>query len=645
MKRMLINATQREELRVALIDGQRLYDLNIENPKYEQKKSNIYKGKIIRIEPSLDAVFIDYGVEKNGFLSLKEISKKYFIDSKNTNYRSNIKDLLKKGQEIIVQINKEERGKKGASLTTFISLAGSYLVLMPNSPCSGGISRQITGNDRTKLKKILTLLKIPKGMSLIIRTAGLGKSLDSLKWDLKLRLKHWKNIKKLAKNNKAPFLLHQESNVIVRAFRDYMRQDIKEILIDDLKIFNFVQQYIKNLGKPDFINRIKFYTGEVPLFSHYQIESQIESAFKRKVPLPSGGSIIIDTTEALTAIDINSAKNTKGNDIEETAFNTNLEAADEISRQLRLRDLGGLIVIDFIDMNSSENQRKVEKKLYEAVRKDRARIQISHISKFGLLEMSRQRLSPSLGESSHHVCSRCQGTGIIRDNESLSLSILRIIEEESLKENTKEVHAIVPIKIASYLLNEKRNAITAIEKRQGGVRAIIVPSNLLETPHYSVLRIRVGEEIKTASYHLPKLYKNSTLLNLESNYFYNKPYKKFNSNSIQKKEKKIISYLKNKIINFFRIKKIFFSLKKIFFSKNRNNFEKNNKKKFLFTSKIYTYKNFSYKKKKLKHIHFYPKNNISYKLQVQDYQKYLSISRKNFKIHEIFLKKNNKDIK
>lgn len=504
MKRMLINATQQEELRVALVDGQRLYDLDIESPGHEQKKANIYKGKITRIEPSLEAAFVDYGAERHGFLPLKEIAREYFPSNYASHGRPNIKDVLREGQEVIVQVDKEERGNKGAALTTFISLAGSYLVLMPNNPRAGGISRRIEGDDRTELKEALSSLELPDGMGLIVRTAGVGKSADALQWDLAFRLKHWEAIKKAAEGRAAPFLIHQESNVIVRAFRDYLRPDIGEILIDNPKILDLAREHIAALGRPDFSSKIKLYSGEIPLFSHYQIESQIESAFQREVRLPSGGSIVIDTTEALTAIDINSARATRGGDIEETAFNTNLEAADEIARQLRLRDLGGLIVIDFIDMTPVRHQREVENRLRDAVRQDRARIQIGRISRFGLLEMSRQRLSPSLGESSHHVCPRCSGTGTIRDNESLSLSILRLIEEEALKENTREVHAIVPVPIASYLLNEKREAVNAIEKRQGGVRAVIVPHDGMQTPHYNVLRIRKGEEKTTLSYLLPQ---------------------------------------------------------------------------------------------------------------------------------------------
>ncbi|EMR4102663.1 ribonuclease E [Serratia marcescens] len=506
MKRMLINATQQEELRVALVDGQRLYDLDIESPGHEQKKANIYKGKITRIEPSLEAAFVDYGAERHGFLPLKEIAREYFPSNYSSHGRPNIKDVLREGQEVIVQVDKEERGNKGAALTTFISLAGSYLVLMPNNPRAGGISRRIEGDDRTELKEALSSLQLPDGMGLIVRTAGVGKSADALQWDLSFRLKHWEAIKKAAEGRPAPFLIHQESNVIVRAFRDYLRPDIGEILIDNPKILDLAKEHIAALGRPDFSSKIKLYSGEIPLFSHYQIESQIESAFQREVRLPSGGSIVIDSTEALTAIDINSARATRGGDIEETAFNTNLEAAGEIARQLRLRDLGGLIVIDFIDMTPVRHQREVENRLRDAVRQDRARIQIGRISRFGLLEMSRQRLSPSLGESSHHVCPRCNGTGTIRDNESLALSILRLIEEEALKENTKEVHAIVPVQVASYLLNEKRESVSAIEKRQGGVKAVIVPNDEMQTPHYSVLRVRKGEETSTLSYLLPKLH-------------------------------------------------------------------------------------------------------------------------------------------
>ncbi len=504
MKRMLINATQKEELRVALVDGQRLFDLDIESPGHEQKKANIYKGKITRIEPSLEAAFVDYGAERHGFLPLKEIAREYFPDDYVFQGRPNIRDILSEGQEVIVQVNKEERGNKGAALTTFVSLAGSYLVIMPNNPRAGGISRRIEGDERTELKEALSSLDVPEGVGLIVRTAGVGKSPEELQWDLKVLLHHWEAIKQASQNRPAPFLIHQESDVIVRAIRDYLRRDIGEILIDSPKVFEKAKEHIK-LVRPDFINRVKLYQGEVPLFSHYQIESQIESAFQREVRLPSGGSIVIDVTEALTAIDINSARSTRGGDIEETALNTNLEAADEIARQLRLRDLGGLVVIDFIDMTPVRHQREVENRIRDAVRQDRARIQISRISRFGLLEMSRQRLSPSLGESSHHICPRCQGTGKVRDNESLSLSILRLIEEEALKENTKQVHTIVPVQIASYLLNEKRKAISNIEKRHN-VDVIVAPNEAMETPHFSVFRLRDGEEVNELSYNLAKIH-------------------------------------------------------------------------------------------------------------------------------------------
>lgn len=501
MKRMLINATQKEELRVALVDGQRLFDLDIESPGHESKKANIYKGRITRIEPSLEAAFVDYGAERHGFLPLKEIAREYFPEGYTYQGRPSIKEVLREGQEVIVQVEKEERGSKGAALTTFISLAGSYLVLMPNNPRAGGISRRIEGDERTQLKAALSTLELPQGMGLIVRTAGVGKSAEELEWDLNVLLNHWGAIKQASDSNAAPFLIHQESNVIVRAIRDYLRRDIGEILIDSNTIFERAQAHIQ-LIRPDFMNRVKKYDGEVPLFSHYQIESQIESAFQREVRLPSGGSIVIDPTEALTSIDINSARATKGSDIEETALNTNLEAADEIARQLRLRDLGGLVVIDFIDMTPVRHQREVESRLRDAVRLDRARVQIGRISRFGLLEMSRQRLSPSLAEASHHICPRCTGTGVVRDNESLALSVLRLIEEEALKDNTAQVLAVVPVPIASYLLNEKRRSVNHIEKNQE-VKITVVPNSDMETPHFEVIRVREGEEFDLLSYLLP----------------------------------------------------------------------------------------------------------------------------------------------
>ncbi|CAM4222223.1 ribonuclease E [Vibrio agarivorans] len=502
MKRMLINATQKEELRVALVDGQKLFDLDIESPGHESKKANIYKGRITRIEPSLEAAFVDYGAERHGFLPLKEIAREYFPQGYSYQGRPSIKEVLTEGQEVIVQVEKEERGNKGAALTTFISLAGSYLVLMPNNPRAGGISRRIEGDERTQLKAALSTLELPQGMGLIVRTAGVGKSAEELEWDLNVLLNHWGAIKQASDSNEAPFLIHQESNVIVRAIRDYLRRDIGEILIDSNTIYERAVEHIR-LVRPDFINRVKKYDGEVPLFSHYQIESQIESAFQREVRLPSGGSIVIDPTEALTSIDINSARATKGGDIEETALNTNLEAADEIARQLRLRDLGGLVVIDFIDMTPVRHQREVENRLRDAVRLDRARVQIGRISRFGLLEMSRQRLSPSLAEASHHICPRCTGTGVVRDNESLALSVLRLIEEEALKDNTSQVLAVVPVSIASYLLNEKRRSVNHIERNQE-VKITIVPNSDMETPHFEVIRVRDGEEQNILSYLVPK---------------------------------------------------------------------------------------------------------------------------------------------
>lgn len=500
MKRMLINATQEEELRVALVDGQQLYDLDIESPGHEQKKANIYKGKITRVEPSLEAAFVDYGAERHGFLPLKEIARNYFPSGYSYQGRPNIKEVVREGQEVIVQIDKEERGTKGAALTTFISLAGSYLVLMPNNPRAGGISRRIEGDERTELKEALSGLTVPEGMGLIVRTAGVGKSPEELEWDLNVLLNHWESIHKASQERAAPVLIHQESNVIVRAIRDYLRRDVGEILIDNPVIFERAKAHIE-LVRPDFLNRVKLYKGEVALFNHFQIESQIESAFQREVRLPSGGSIVIDPTEALTSIDINSSRATKGGDIEETALQTNLEAADEIARQLRLRDLGGLIVIDFIDMTPVRHQREVENRLREAVHQDRARIQLGRISRFGLLEMSRQRLRPSLNESSSHICPRCQGQGVIRDNESLALSILRLIEEEAMKDNTEQVHGQVPVDVAAYLLNEKRAAIASLEQRND-VRVYIIPNQHLETPHYEVTRIRQNEIPEAASYEL-----------------------------------------------------------------------------------------------------------------------------------------------
>ncbi|WP_218673566.1 ribonuclease E [Pseudomonas sp. ABC1] len=486
MKRMLINATQPEELRVALVDGQRLFDLDIESGAREQKKANIYKGKITRVEPSLEAAFVDFGAERHGFLPLKEISREYF--KKAPEGRINIKDVLSEGQEVIVQVEKEERGNKGAALTTFISLAGRYLVLMPNNPRAGGISRRIEGEERNELREALNGLNVPADMGLIVRTAGLGRSSEEMQWDLDYLLQLWSAVKEASLDRSAPFLIYQESNVIIRAIRDYLRQDIGEVLIDSVDAQNEALSFIQQV-MPQYASKIKLYEDSVPLFNRFQIESQIETAFQREVKLPSGGSIVIDPTEALVSIDINSARATKGGDIEETALQTNLEAAEEIARQLRLRDIGGLIVIDFIDMTPAKNQRAVEEKVREALEADRARIQVGRISRFGLLEMSRQRLRPSLGETSGIVCPRCNGQGIIRDVESLSLAILRLIEEEALKDRTAEVRARVPFQVAAFLLNEKRNSITKIELRTRA-RIFILPDDHLETPHFEVQRLR-----------------------------------------------------------------------------------------------------------------------------------------------------------
>lgn len=488
MIRMLINATQQEELRVALVDGQRLYDLDIESGSREQKKSNIYKGRITRIEPSLEAAFVDFGAERHGFLPLKEISKTYFSKKSNHEGRVNIKDVLSEGQEVIVQVDKEERGNKGAALTTFVSLAGRYLVLMPNNPRAGGISRRIDGDDRSHLKEAMSGLNTPENGGLIVRTAGVGRSTEELQWDLDYLDTLWNSITKAASEKPAPFLIYQESNIVIRAIRDYLREDIGEVLIDEKDAYqdaiNFVMQVM-----PHFKSRIKMYTDSTPLFNRFQIETQIETAFQREVRLPSGGSIVIDPTEALVSIDINSARATKGGDIEETALQTNLEAADEIARQLRLRDIGGLVVIDFIDMTPVRNQKEVENRMKNALEADRARVQIGRISRFGLLEMSRQRLRPSLGETSGIVCPRCNGQGFIRDVESLALSVLRLIEEECAKERTAQIRAVLPVSVATFLLNEKRTNIAKIEKRNH-VHIILVPNPHMETPHFEVERIR-----------------------------------------------------------------------------------------------------------------------------------------------------------
>jgi ribonuclease E len=491
MKKMLINATQPEELRVALVDGQRLYDLDIENRTRTQKKANIYKGKITRVEPSLEAAFVDFGAERHGFLPLKEIAPEYQTKKGKGADHSKIKDLVKEGTEIIIQVDKEERGNKGAAITSYISLAGRYMVLMPNNPKAGGISRRIEGDDRTELRDAINQLQIPDGMGVIVRTAGVGRSAEELQWDLNYLLQLWEAITTASANLRAPTLLFQESNVIVRAVRDYLRDDIDQVLIDSPQAYQEASDFV-GLVMPQYKERIKRYEDPIPMFNRFQIEAQIETAFQREVRLPSGGSIVIDPTEALVSIDINSAKATRGGDIEETALQTNLEAADEIARQLRLRDMGGLVVIDFIDMLAAKNQRAVENRMRDALTIDRARVQVGKISRFGLLEMSRQRLRPSLGETSAIVCPRCTGQGIIRDTKSLALSILRLVEEEAIKDRTAEVRAQVPLDVAAYLLNEKRLALATVESN-ARVRVLVIPNPNMETPHFHVQRLRDDE--------------------------------------------------------------------------------------------------------------------------------------------------------
>jgi len=501
---MLINATQEEELRVAIVDGQKLYDLDIETPSKAQKKANIYKAKITRIEPSLDAVFVNYGADRHGFLPLKDISREYFVKQPESGSRINIREVLREGQDIVVQVEKEERGNKGAALTTFISLAGRFIVLMPNNPRAGGVSRRITGEERDEIRDALRQLEIPDGMGVIIRTAGMGRSDEELNWDLDYLMGIWESIKTAVVQSSGPTLIFQDSNAIIRAIRDHLSSEIGEILIDNADTFNEAREFMAH-AMPHNQNKLKFYDDPTPLFTRFQIESQIESAFAHSVNLPSGGSIVIDHTEALVSIDINSARATKGADIEATAVSTNLEAADEIARQFRLRDLGGLLVIDFIDMGPSKNQRDVENRLRAAVKNDRARVQIGKISRFGLLELSRQRLRPSLGESAHLVCPRCNGIGNIRGVESLALSILRLIGEEARKDQTAKIIAQLPIDVATYLLNEKRDWIRHIEERNN-IQAILVANPGLETPNYSIRRVREDQTVLTensgASYSL-----------------------------------------------------------------------------------------------------------------------------------------------
>jgi len=498
MKRILINATQAEELRVAMVDGQLLYDLDIEIPSREQKKSNIYKGVITRIEPSLEAAFVNYGAERHGFLPFKEISRDYFDESaKDAGSRPTIKEAVKVDQEVIVQVEKEERGNKGAALTTFISLAGRFLVAMPQNPRAGGVSRRIEGDDRDQVREIMAELNMPSGMGVIARTAGVGRTAEEMQWDLDYLTQLWTAIEQASQERKAPFLIYQESDIVIRALRDHYKNDVGEILIDSEQAFERAHEFM-SMVMPNSVNKLKMFKEKQPLFNRFQIENQIESAFNRTVNLPSGGAIVIDHTEALISIDVNSARATKGGDIEETALMTNLEAADEIARQLRIRDLGGLVVIDFIDMLKNKNQRDVESRLRRAVYDDRARVQIGRISRFGLLEMSRQRLRPSLGESSQIVCPRCSGQGTIRDIESLSLSVLRLLEEEALKENTGRILAKLPIECATYLLNEKRSKIADIENRNG-VHCVIVPDPNLETPHFKIERVRDNDTLRHES--------------------------------------------------------------------------------------------------------------------------------------------------
>jgi len=486
MKRMLFNATQAEELRVAIVDGQKLVDLDIETVGKEQRKGNIYKGIITRIEPSLEACFVDYGTERHGFLPFKEVSRSYFQGYDGG--RPRIQDVLREGMEVVVQVEKDERGNKGAALTTYISLAGRYLVLMPNNPRGGGVSRRIEGEERQELKDLLAQLEVPNGMSLIARTAGIGRNLEELQWDMGYLMQLWRAIEGAAGSQNAPFLILQEGSLVIRAIRDYYHPDIGEILIDTDEIYEQARQFMSHV-MPNMVHRVKLYKDHVPLFSRFQIEHQIETAFSRSVQLPSGGAIVIDHTEALVSIDVNSARSTKGADIEETALRTNVEAAEEIARQLRLRDLGGLIVIDFIDMENPKNQREVENKLRDVLKHDRARVQMGKLSRFGLLELSRQRLQPSLGETSHEPCPRCHGIGFIRGAESSALHILRIIQEEAMKENTGAVHAQVPVDVATFLLNEKRAEIHSIEERLD-VDVVLIPNIHLETPHYKIARIR-----------------------------------------------------------------------------------------------------------------------------------------------------------
>lgn len=510
MKRILINTTQKEELRVAMVNGQKLYDLDIEIPSREQKKSNIYKAKITRVEPSLEAVFVNYGTDRHGFLPFKEIARAYIDESaKDDKGKIDIKAAIKLDQEIIVQVEKEERGNKGAALTTFISLAGRFLVAMPQNSKAGGVSRRIEGEDRDQVRKILSELNMPKGMGVIVRTAGVGRSIEEMQWDLDSLSQVWESIEKASKDRAAPFLIYQESDIVVRALRDHYKSDVGEIIIDSKPFYDRAHAFME-MVMPNALHKLKLFEEKLPLFNRFQIESQIETAFSREVNLLSGGAIVIDHTEALISIDVNSARATKASDIEATAKNTNLEAADEIARQLRIRDLGGLVVIDFIDMLKNNNQREVEQRLRHAVYEDRARVQTTRISRFGLMEMSRQRLRPSLGESSQIVCPRCTGQGTIRDTESLSLAVLRLLEEEALKDNTGRILVKIPIDCATYILNEKRTNIAELEERHK-VHVFIIPDPKLETPHFELERVRESDTHRHESN-----YKNSFELTTEN---------------------------------------------------------------------------------------------------------------------------------
>ena len=505
MKRMLFNATQSEELRVAIVDGQKLVDLDIEHAGKEQRKSNIYKGIITRVEPSLEAAFVDYGMDRHGFLPFKEISRSYYNDKADTG-RARIQDVIKEGQELIVQVDKDERGNKGAALTTFISLAGRYLVLMPNNPRGGGVSRRIEGEDRNELRDVLAQLEVPKGMSIIARTAGIGRNAEELQWDLNYLTQLWTAVEEASTIQAGAFLIYQEGSLVIRAIRDYFSADINEILIDTPDVYEQAVQFMNHV-MPGNVARVKLYQDEVPLFSRFQIEHQIESAFSREVRLPSGGAIVMDHTEALVSVDVNSGRSIKGADIEQTAYNTNLEAAEEVARQLRLRDLGGLVVIDFIDMESTKNQREVENTLRDALHADRARVQTGKISRFGLLELSRQRLRPSLGETNHAACPRCSGTGHIRGIESTALHILRITQEEAMKDNSAIIQVQLPVEAATFLLNEKRADIHKIEQRMS-VEVVLIPNIHMETPNYTIVRIKhddVNEETSQASYKMVEM--------------------------------------------------------------------------------------------------------------------------------------------